>query len=193
MNISRREAVEALAAAEQVDRRVETVRSYGDAAPYLLLWGAVWFVANVASDFWSSEARTIWLVATLAGSLVTVFQTVRLARKRTRLGLHSPEDSRRIGRTFAMLGATMVSYFIGMAIVVGPLGSRQLNAFLSLSWALAYMAAGARLGTRLFVTGAIAALAIVFGYRFVHEHFGLWMAFFAGGSLMLAGFWLRKV
>jgi hypothetical protein len=193
MNISRREAVEALAAAEHTDRRVETIRSYSDAAPYLLLWGAVWFVANVASDFFRSESGTIWLVATLAGSLVTVIQTVRLSRNRTRLALHSAEDGRRIGRSFAMLGATILSYFVAMAIILGPFGSRRLNAFVSLSWALAYMAAGARLGTRLFVTGAVTALAIVFGYRFIQEHFGLWMAFFAGGSLMLAGFWLRKV
>jgi hypothetical protein len=193
MNISRREAVEALASAEQTDRRVETVRSYSDAAPYLLLWGAVWFMANVASEFFRSKAHTIWLIATVAGTLMTVTHTVRLARNRTRLGLHSPEDGRRIGRSFAMLGATILSYFIAMAVILGPFGSRQLNAFLSLSWALGYMAAGARLGTRLFVTGAITALAIVFGYRFVLEHFGLWMAFFAGGSLMLAGFWLRKV
>lgn len=109
-----------------------------------------------------------------------------------RVGLYSRTQRHRIRLGFAMLFITVLAYFASMALVLGTLDARQSNAFISLFWALTYMAAGAWLGPRLFLTGAVAVLGIVAGYLYVHEHFALWMAFFAGGSLMLAGFWLRR-
>lgn len=192
MNISRQDAAEALASVEIADRRMDTLRAYRDVAPFLQLWGAIWFVANVATDFWPRQLSTVWLPATVIGCGITAGIVVSHARRRTRLGLYSPEQGRRIGRAFAMLGITVLAYFVSMGLVLGHLDARQTNAFISLFWAFTYMAAGAWLGARLFLTGFVAVIAIVAGYLYIHEHFALWMAFFAGGSLMIAGFWLRR-
>jgi hypothetical protein len=192
MNISRQDAAQALASVESADHRMDTLRAYRDSAPYLQLWGAVWFIANAASDLWPREESSIWLLATVIGSAVTAGIVVWQGRRRLRVGRYSPERARRIGRGFAMLAITILAYFASMHLILGHLDARQANAFISLFWAFTYMAAGAWLGVRLFLTGVVAVVAIVAGYLYVHEHFALWMAFFAGGSLMLAGFWLRR-
>jgi hypothetical protein len=192
MNISREEAAAALDSVESADRRMDTLRIYRGAAPFLQLWGAVWFIANVASDLWPSQGSRQWLLATLTGLGVSVGIGYRQATRRVRLGLHSPAESRRIGRSFALLGITILAFFVSMSFVLGDLDARQTNAFICLFWAITYMAAGSWIGMRLFLTGAIAVVGIVAGYLYVHQHFELWMAFFGGGSLLLAGLWLRR-
>ncbi len=192
MNISRQDAAQALASVEIADRRMDTLRAYRDVAPFLQLWGAIWFIANVATDVWPQQLSTVWLLVTGIGIAVSAGIIVGQARRRMRLGLYSREKARRIGRGFAMLGITILAYFVSMHLVLGHLDARQTNAFISLFWACTYMAMGARLGARLFLTGAIAVVGIVAGFLYIHEHFALWMAFFAGGSLMLAGAWLRR-
>lgn len=192
MNISRQDAAQALASVEIADRRMDTLRAYRDAAPFLQLWGAVWFIANVATDFWPRQLSKVWLLATGIGLGMTAGIVVWQARRRLRVGLYSHEKGRRIGWRFTMLGITILAYFVSMHLILGHLDARQTNAFISLFWAFTYMAAGAWLGARLFLTGAVAVLGIAGGYLYIHEHFALWMAFFAAGPLILAGFWLRR-
>lgn len=192
MIISRQDAVDALASVESADRRMDTLRIYRDAAPFLQLWGAIWFLANVTADIWPRESSLVWLPATFLGLGVTAVLSVRQARRYRTLGVCSREEGRRIGRSFAMLAVTALAYFVAMGLVLGHLDGRQANAFISLFWAFTYMAAGAWRGTRLFLTGAVAVVGIVAGYLYIQEHFALWMAFFAGGPLVLAGFWLRR-
>lgn len=192
MNISRQDAAAALASVESADRRMDTLRVYRDAAPFLQLWGAIWFIANLATDLWPQQISMVWLLATGIGCVATAALIVWQVRRRARLGLGSREHRKLIGRRFTLLGITILAYFVAMGLVVGHLDGRQSNAFFSLFWALTYMAAGSWLGARLFLTGAVAVVGIVAGFLFIHEHFALWMAFFAGGPLTLGGFWLRR-
>jgi hypothetical protein len=192
MNISREDAAAALASVESADRRMETLRGYHNIAPYLLLWGAVWFVANIVEDRWPARGPAAWLTGILIGCAGTAVVVVTQARSRTRLGLTSPERRRQRSLGFGLLGVTVLAYFLAMGTVLGPLDARQANAFISLFWAITYMAVGSWLGLRLFLTGLIAVIAIVAGYLYIHEHFSLWMAVCGGGSLMLGGLWLRR-
>jgi hypothetical protein len=91
-----------------------------------------------------------------------------------------------------MLASAIALYFPAMLMVLAPLASRQFHAFISLFWAIAYMASGAMLGLRMYLTGLVTAVAIVVGYLFVTQYYFLWMAVFGGGSLILAGLWLRR-
>ncbi len=84
-------------------------------------------------------------------------------------------------------------YFPAMFAVLGPLSARQVNAFASLSWAIAYMIGGAWVGWRLFAIGGIAVVAVLFGYLSIGQHYYLWMAACGGGTLIAGGLWLRKI
>jgi hypothetical protein len=192
MNISRQDAAEALATVESVDQRMDTLRVYRNMAPFLQLWGAVWLVANVMTQLWPRWSSWVWLPATCIGCLASVGIVIYHVRRDVRVGLYSRAQRRRIRLGFLMIGVTVIAYFTSMALVLGPLDGRQSNAFISLFWAFIYMATGAWAGPRLFLTGAVAVVGIVAGYLYIHEYFALWMGFFGGGSLMLAGLWLRR-
>ncbi len=192
MTISPEEAAQALASVDSADRRMDTLRAYRGIAPFMQLWGVVWIVANIATEIRPSAASTIWQLASGGGLVGTVAVIVWQSRERSRLALRTASERRRIRGAFAMLGVTLIAYFVSMSLVLGHLDARQSNAFVSLFWAITYMAAGSWLGLRLFMTGLIAVIGIVAGYQFIHEHFELWMALFGGGSLVLAGFWLRR-
>jgi hypothetical protein len=98
-----------------------------------------------------------------------------------------------IGRRASLTGVAVLGFFPAMLSVLAPLEPMQGNAFISLFWAFAYMVGGAWLGLRLFITGAVTAVAVLVGYFLLKEHYYLWMAACGGGSLILGGLWLRKL
>jgi hypothetical protein len=192
MNISQQEASEALSAIHSADQRVLQVRSYRYAAPFLILWGVIWAIANTASDISNIAGSRAWIIGSVVGAVLTVWFVIRIILERRRAG--DSQDHRRLtGSRFALMGIATWLYFPVMLLVLGPLTARQGNAFASLFWAFAYMFAGAWLGLRLFLIGLVTALAITAGFLFVHEHYFLWMAAFGGGSLIVGGLWLRKI
>ena len=191
MNVSKNEAVEALELIARTGDQMQTLRRYASLAPFLLAWGTVWAGANVITDLvpaWSSRA---WVIGSGIGAVVSLLLGIRLGRS----GRSVDGDARRGPRmrTLVMLGLTLSCYFPAMYAVLGALSARQANAFISLTWAFAYMIAGASVGWRLFAIGAIAAAAVVFGYLSIGPHYYLWMAACGGGALIAGGLWLRKI
>ncbi len=193
MNISHQDASEALEAIEAADRRVRQAVWYREASPYLIVWGLVWLVANAVTDLRPAIAGWTWAAGVTGGVLFTAALTYQQIRRRSEIHAQTPADRRHSGRRMLLLGLTVLCFFPAMLTVIGPISARQNNAFISLFWAFAYMAAGAWVGMRLFITGAVTAAAILFGFLFIRDHFFLWMALVGGGSLLLAGFWFRKI
>jgi hypothetical protein len=94
---------------------------------------------------------------------------------------------------FAALGITIICFFVAMFLVLSPMTGKRMGAFISLFWTLAYMAAGAWIGLRLFMTGLIGTIGIVLSYLYAGQYFPLAMAIVGGGTLLAGGLWLRKV
>jgi hypothetical protein len=191
MNVSKNEAVEALELIARTGDQMQTLRRYARLAPFLLVWGSVWAGANVITDFmpaWSSRA---WVIGSAIGAVVSLLLGIRLGRSGRPLDGAAGRGPRI--RTLVMLGLTLCCYFPAMYAVLGALSARQANAFISLTWAFAYMIAGASVGWRLFAIGSIAAAAVVFGYLSIEQHYYLWMAACGGGALIAGGLWLRKI
>ena len=192
MNISREEASAALDSIHEADRKVAQRRSYAYTAPFLILWGLVWALCNGISDLaprWSDRA---WMAGNVLGAAVSIYLIVALVLRERRTCTNRAA-SREMGRRFALLGIACWSYFIAMFLVLGPMTGRRTGVFVSLFWTIAYMAAGAWIGARLFIIGLVATIAIVLGYLFVEQHFALWMAVFGGGALIAGGLWLRRL
>lgn len=192
MNISREEARDALDVVQRANAGVERYRNYAHASPFLIVWGVVWAGANIVTDLRPDMSSTAWLAGIVAGTIATIFFSVRIALTEKRRGDQNV-DARALRRRFIVLGITAWCYFPAMFVVLGPMSGRQQNAFISLFWAFTYMAAGAWLGMRLVIIGAVTAAGILFGFLFIDQHFSLWMATFGGGSLIAAGLWLRTL
>ena len=193
MNISRDEAAAALGEVDKAGERVKTVQLYAGAAPFMILWGAIWLVGNGVVDLWPQHGFTAWIVCTSAGMATSLWLTIRNSLSWERRYALSPLERRALGRRFALLGITLIAFFPATFAVVGPLGPRQGNAFASLIWAFVYMAAGAWVGWRLFAIGLVTAVAIEFGFFFIHQHYFMWMGVVGGGALIAGGLWLRKI
>ena len=193
MNVSaKNEAAEALAVIARSGDQMQTLRRYAHLAPFLLVWGAVWVAANVVTDFTPAWSDRAWLIGSAIGLLASVLWGLHLGRSSRRAIDGASRRGPQI-RRFVMLGLALCCYFPAMFAVLGPLSARQVNAFASLSWALAYMIGGAWVGWRLFAIGGIAVAAILFGYLGIGPHYYLWMAACGGGTLIAGGLWLRKI
>jgi hypothetical protein len=193
MNVSRQDASEALDAIAIADRRARQVRGYREASPFLIVWGLGWMVANAVSDLMPSRAGQAWLAVIIAGCCITLLLVIMQSRREAAKNSLTRAERMLYRRRAILIGITIMGFFPAMLTVLSPLSPRQQDAFISLFWAFAYMAGGAWLGSRLFVTGLVTAAAILGGYLFLSEHFFLWMALVGGGSLVLGGLWLRKI
>lgn len=193
MNVTRDEAAAALDHVERAGQRVRSWRGYGEAADYLVLWGSVWLVCNVVSDWRPHWSGAAWLAGVGVGTVITAVLTVRNALRWKHSFPASRAEGRAIGRRAALLGTTLILWFPVLWLIAGPFEPRQGNALISITWASVYMASGAFVGWRLFAIGLFTAAAIVVGFVFVQPHFALWMGIVGGGSLIAGGLRLRKV
>jgi hypothetical protein len=192
MSISPQEASAALDSIHEASASVSQRRAHNHAAPYLILWGCIWAVCNAVSQFWPMWSGKVWLTANILGTAGTVWLAVNTATRTHRDSLNRAEG-RAIGRSFAMLGVTMICYFIAMFLVLSPLTGRKTGAFISLFWTLAYMAAGAWVGVRLFTTGLVGTIGIVLSYLYAGQYYPLALAIMGGGTLIAGGLWMRKL
>jgi hypothetical protein len=192
MSISPQEASAALDSIHEASASVRQHRAHNHAAPFLILWGCIWAVCNTVSQFWPMWSDKVWLVANILGLACTVWLAVNTSIRSHREAV-SRAEGREIGRSFAMLGVTMICFFIAMFLVLSPLSGRKTGAFISLFWTLAYMAAGAWIGTRLFITGLVGAIGIVLSYLYAGHYYPLSLAVMGGGTLIAGGLWMRKL
>lgn len=193
MTLSRDEAAEALAEITEARRRVNRAHGYADAAPFFLLWGAIWLAANLATEFAPRFGGAAWLAGLAIGTPVTLYLAITHARRRGERIRQAGGDPKVVGLRLGLSQAVLMAFFACTVVILGPLDDRQTDAFISLFWASAYMAAGVWIGFRLLFIGAATAAAIVFGYLVLDQHFYLWMGLVAGGGLIAGGLWLRKV
>lgn len=193
MNMTQQDAGAALDAISSADQRVREFKRYREASPYLIVWGCIWFVANAVTGLAPRYAGQTWMAAVILGILVTTGIVVAQSQRARGQFNYSRAERTQIGRRAALTGIALMGFFPATLSVLGPLSPMQNNAFISLFWAFAYMAAGAWLGLRLFITGVVTAVAVLAGYFLLSEHYFLWMAVMGGGSLVLGGLWLRKL
>jgi hypothetical protein len=193
MNVTRDEAARALEEIGQAGTRMIRLNAYADLAPSFMLWGLIWFVANLVTEFRPGLANLAWMIGSLViGAPLTLYFTVRYARRNGARIRQAGGDPKRLGNRMALLGAVAWGFFASIIAVTAPLTARQVDAFISLFFAFAYAIGGVWGGWRLMTIGLVAAAGILFGYFALTQHFYLWMAVVGGGALFAGGLWLRK-
>lgn len=189
MNVTQEEAAQALADINRASERVAKRIGYNHGAPYFILWGLIWLVANTVTHFRPDLSGLAWGIGVTTGMLVSTGMGVMQSRnaKAEPGSRFDPRMGRRIGFTCVILLAFMAC----LTWLANPQSSREVNVIISIFFPFIYMAAGVWAGWRLFAIGLVTAIAILVGYAFVQAYFGLWMGVFAGGSLIAGGVWLR--
>ena len=175
---------EAAHALEEIDvarARSSIFSGYAYSAPWFVLWGVVWLIANCLTDLLPHMGGRIWAIATPIGVLGSIALAFR----------PSPVTAHR--RAWQSLATSAVGFAFVFAafFILRPQSGAQINAFISVFVASAYMLQGIWRGWRIFALGLALAVATIGGYVYLGAHYALWMGVVGGGALILGGLWLR--
>jgi FtsH-binding integral membrane protein len=183
VSIPREEAAEALRAAEAAANRSTTAVGYQRASGHLILWGAVWVVANVLAYFRAPYGTYLWpalMLFGVAGSFVLGLRAGRVS------------GGRSSALTSLLIAAAIFLFSFGVQAVMDVRSFAQAEAIVCLGVGAAYMVLGVSTGLRMSAVGAVVMIAVIAGWVFAREQFFLWLAVAGGGGLILGGLWLRK-
>lgn len=179
MPLSKDEAAERLKEVEATGAQSARLFHYSAAAPYFVLWGFVW-VGGYAFGALQPELRNVgWMLGIAVGTIGSAL-----------LGRRWRGAGSGYGRSIAI--SIVIAVFFVLVATMAQLKPRQMDAFVPLVFASAYVIAGIWAGMRYVVCGLVVAAATVGGYYFAGNAFGLWMAVVGGGTLLLTGLWMRR-
>jgi hypothetical protein len=202
MNITPREARNSLAQIEDTLTQTRIAVGQGASGGILIAWGVIWALGFSADQFAPEMAQALWPFLIIAGSLASwIFGA------RSRPGIQSSIGAR-IGLCWLVLFAYAALWFLLLRSGSRPgqpgllsdalIGrgnaavQQQLGAFFSTVAMFAYVVGGLWLGRFFVWLGAGVTVLTVAGYFFMPAWFNLWMAVTGGGSLIVAGLYIRR-
>ena len=201
MNISPEEARGALASVQQVRDRTNQTLSQG--AIYEMLWGTIWLLGFLISQFLPSNSASVmaWLWAGLGtvGGVISLGIGFVASHRQTSVGKTSGSwfdaSQVRFGLFFFALityGGVLFALDVPLLLHAQHFGE-QISLWWVVTFMFGYIAMGLwfRLPPLIGVGVAVTAIGLL-SYYLLPEYFYLLMALFGGGTLMAHGlFWLR--
>lgn len=190
---------EAQLALDEINSAIDITRkaiACGPAAPILMLWGLIWVIGYSITHFAPRFTGMAWMVLVLIGALSSWWLGVKVQSP-----VKSPHDAK-IGIFWLVLFAYAIGWLFLLApgelpqgqewVTRHPFDDKQVGAFFATVPMFAYVVGGIWL-SRFFVgLGLFVTLLTFLGYYLLNDYFNLWMAFTGGGSLFLAGLYMRK-
>jgi hypothetical protein len=195
MNISKQEAQDSLNEIQDVIAQTRRTIGMGPTGIILILWGLIWVAGYSCSQFSPGYARMAWPVLIMTGSISSA-----VAGSRNRNSVRSSNGGR-IGIFWLVLFAYAILWMILLHpqlpsgaewVNYQPMNDRQVGAFFATVPMFAYVVGGLWLGRFFVWLGAIVTALTVAGFFLLPGWFNLWMAFTGGGSLIVAGLFIRK-
>lgn len=194
--ISKSEAQLALDEINSALDRTRKAIACGPAAPILMLWGLIWIIGYSITHFAPEQAGVAWMILVFTGALSSWWAGVKLQSP-----VKSPNDAK-IGLFWLVLFAYAIAWLFLLApdglprgqewATQHPFTEKQIGAFFATVPMFAYVVGGLWL-SRFFVwLGLFVTLLTFLGYYLLHDYFNLWMAFTGGGSLFVAGLYMRR-
>ncbi|SDI19684.1 hypothetical protein [Paraburkholderia phenazinium] len=181
MSLSSGQASQALRELEAVTQRSGQLYRYQRFAPMLILWGVIWLIGFSSSHFFPAHAFWAWIALDVIGISGCIY-----------LGRRGKQDASN-STSWRWLASifSIVVFYIVVQNILQPVSGPQSAALISLIVALCYFLGGVWIGARLAITGIVVAALTLIGFYMFPAYFLLWMAVVGGGSLILAGVWLR--
>ena len=190
MTLDKTQAAQALADIDHSQRYSSSLYSYGRAAPYVILAGLMWLVADLLLEFSPFNKTWIWPVVSILGTVGFVLLAIRQTRPANAAAAPAKKGLfwRIVGvwlATFAFMAATFS--------IFGLADGRQEHSFIGVFFGCTYMAVGAFMGWRMVVVGVALTALSLFGFFEVHQYYLAYMGLVGGGALIVSGLWLRAV
>ena len=185
MDISPIEAQESLQAIQKMIKRTKRIISSSGAYQFLILWGVIWLVGFLSSQFiQSAVAGYIWAGLDTIGGVLSAVIGIRLGRS---VRSKSEPSGIRIGSFWWILMA-----LCGLAIlVVWPIDWKQVAMLIILFVMTGWIAMGLLFSAGSIKLGLVIIALAFIGYYFLPDYFFLWMAILGGGGMIAFGIYIR--
>jgi len=187
MNISPSEAEESLAAIHAMVHKTRRAISSSGAYQFLLIWGCVWLVGFLGSQFLPAPIHGwLWLVVDAIGGALSAFVGVRMGRQ-----VRSPTHSR-IGKNIGIFWLLLIAYCAATIAVAWPIDGKQASMFIILIVMVGWAAMSLLYSfTSIWVSLAFTAISLA-GYFLLPEYFYLWVGLLGGGGMIALGLYIRS-
>jgi hypothetical protein len=182
MNISNKDAQEALDSIRGTTEKTRHLISSGGAYISLIVTGAIWLLGFLCTQFLSGSVLVyIWIGLSLLGTLIATILNVRISRH-----IHSPTASA-TARHMGLLWLLLAVYCIAAIAIAWPLDGRQLTVFIFLFVMVGYLAMGPVLSYSAVWPGLVIIALTLAGYFLLPGLFYLCMALLGGGGMIFLG------
>lgn len=181
--ISPAEAQATLREIENLSVHVRKSIACGPFSTILILWGAIWMTGFAAEAFLPHQAGAIFTALDIAG-IVATFAIPRYARR--------PMQSGRGDARIALFWLALFLYAVLWLWLLGDHDFARTGAYLSTVSMFGYVILGLWLSRFLLWLGLGVTALTIAGLHWLPGHFAVWMALTGGGSLMVAGFYIRR-
>ena len=188
MDITGKQASEALQDVDAVGKSVQAKLAYAGVGPILMVWGLVCATCFVITHVAVEVAGWAWLVGNACGIAGTVYLGwVRPAR-----GPVLSASAKEFGRRLGVFWLAVFAYIPIWLTLLTPWRGEQMGAFITTAIMFAYVVLGLWLRMPFFVGLGVLVAALTFGGYFVFypEWMNLWLAGTGGGALLAAGAYL---
>lgn len=183
MDVTPQEARQSLADIEAIMRQTRRSVAFSGAPYYLMLWGAIWFLGNVAEQFLSgTQAGYVWLALDSVGLVVSVLIGYRVGSR-----IRTP-----VGPRIGLFWLALLIYGVVLVLIVQPDTANQTNLMISLLAMFGYVVTGLWIGGRLALLGLVVTVLALVGYFAWPAYFSLWMAVVGGGGLFATGLYILR-
>lgn len=190
MTLDKSQAAQALADIDRSQRYSSSLYSYGRAAPYLIVAGLMWLVADLLMQFSPFSKTWIWPVVSLIGTMAFFAVATLQTRPEGRVG--APTRPGLFGR-IVVVWLAVFAFMVATFAIYGLQDGRQQHSFIGVFFGCLYVAVGVFMGWRMVAIGMALTALSLFGFYAVHEYYLAYMGVVGGGALILSGLWLRRV
>jgi hypothetical protein len=186
MSITKDDASQALSDIDAAAGRATEFKTYARIAPFLMIWGAVWMVCDLMTQF-APQWTAAWAIGVGAGTLASIG-----------LGVFMPKQNATAAQRATSWRHT-VSWLLVIAFVVAlfqviPLTSnREVHSVFGLVFGFVYVGLGLWTGWRMAALGVALISLTLIGFYAVGHWYWLYMGLISGGALFVGGLWLRRV
>jgi hypothetical protein len=192
MEVTQRQAKEALQDVDAVSRSIKGKMAYGIAGPILVLWGTVWVVCFLLTQFAPQISAWGWLV----GNSLGIAGSLYLGRLRARTRTVRSDSAKRMGWRLFWFWFLLFIYADVWLAILWPWRGEQLGMFLVTLVMFAYVVMGLwlEMGFMLWLGLTVTALAGA-GYVlsfWVPGYLNLWLGLAGGSALLASGLYLMR-
>ncbi len=194
MVISKEEATQALNDIQSANKRIHNMQQYRHVAPFLILWGFIYLVANTLTELHPATAATVWNGLSWAGVVTSMWIGYRSKYRQSHpFAANSAEAHGERGFRVLLTILTIFGYFAALLLIAPRMDPKQIGAIISLFWAVYYLVVGIWVGIRMFIVGVLTSASTLIAYFVIPNHYFLWMGLVTGSLLILGGAWLRRI